>query len=250
MKSLVVANWKMNPQTLAEAEDLFAETKKAAEKARDVSIIIAPPSIFLSALCSSYRGKRISFGIQNIHAEQSGSHTGEISLPQARDAGATWVIVGHAERRAIGETDEDTRHKVVATLAAKMTPILCIGERTRDTQGTHLHTVKEQLKTGLADVPSAKLGKVIIAYEPVWAIGADESMKPHDMHEMAIFIRKTLFDIFGKPGMSVKILYGGSIDEHNASAMLREGDVQGLLVGRASADATRLSPLLKNIAAA
>lgn len=244
MKSLVIANWKMNPRTLREAKHLFEATKKAADKARGVTVVVAPPAIFLHDLRGLYRGKRISFGIQHARSEPEGTFTGETSLLQAADAGATWVIVGHAERRAMGETDEDTRAKVASALALKMTPVLCIGEEVRDGSGEHFDVVKKQLKVGLADVPAPKLGKVVIVYEPVWAIGADTAMKPHNMHEMTIFIRKTLFEIYGKPGMSAKILYGGSIDDTNAPAMLREGDVQGLLVGRASADAVRFTKLL------
>lgn len=248
MKALVIANWKMNPQTLSEAKKLLESTKKATEKARGVTIVVAPPAIFLHDLRASYRGKKLSFGIQNAHQEPAGSYTGEISLTQARTTGAEWAIIGHAERRAIGEGDEDIRKKVAAALALKMTPILCIGEKTRDASGEHLSLIKAQLKSGLADVPAAKLPKVVIAYEPVWAIGAQEAMKPHDMHEMAIFIRKTLFETYGKPGMSAKILYGGSIDENNAPAMMHEGDVEGLLVGRASADTARFARLLSAIA--
>lgn len=244
MKALVIANWKMNPQTLAEAKKLLEGTKKAADKAKGATVVVVPPAIFLHELRASYRGKKLSFGIQNAHAESAGSYTGEISLAQAHAAGASWAIVGHAERRAMGETNLDIRKKVAVALALKMTPVLCIGEKARDTSGEHLNLVKEQLKAGLADVPAAKLSKVVIAYEPVWAIGATEAMRPHDMHEMAIFIRKTLFDIYGKPGMTAKILYGGSIDETNAPAMLCEGDVEGLLVGRASADAARFTRLL------
>ena len=247
MKALVIANWKMNPEKLADAKKLFEATKKAADKARKVTIVVAPPVIFLETLTAGYRGKRLAFGIQNAHPDTNGSHTGEISLVQAQDAGATWAIIGHAERRAMGETSEDTQKKVLAALALKMTPVLCIGEKTRDSSGEHLQVVKEQLKIGLAEVPAAKLTKIVIAYEPVWAIGATSAMKPHDMHEMAIFIRKTLFDIYGKPGLSIKILYGGSINEENAPDMMHEGDVEGLLVGRGSSDAKQFALLLNAI---
>ncbi|MBM3260809.1 triose-phosphate isomerase [Candidatus Kaiserbacteria bacterium] len=247
MQWLVVANWKMNPGTAAAALSLFEATKKASEKARNATIIIAPPAIFLPRLRTSYRGKKVQFGIQHGHFEHSGSYTGEISLTQAKDAGASWAIIGHAERRAVGETDEDVCKQVVRALTLKMTPILCIGEKVRSASGDHLHFIKEQLRIGLADVSPAKLGKIVIAYEPVWAIGAAEAMQPRDMHEMAIFIRKTIVDTHGKPGLSVKILYGGSIDETNAGAMLREGDVQGLLVGRASADAAQFAHLVSAI---
>lgn len=117
----------------------------------------------------------------------------------------------------------------------------------RTASGEHFNHVKEQLALGLADVSAPKINKIIIAYEPVWAIGATEAMSPHDMHEMAIFIRKTLFERYGKPGMRMKILYGGSVDEQNAPAMLREGAVEGLLVGRVSTDAKRFAQLLTSI---
>lgn len=247
MKSLVIANWKMNPRTFAEAKNLFEATRKAADKAREVTIVVAPPIVFLRELRAGYRGKRILFGVQNGHTDTDGAYTGETSFIQASDTGATWAIIGHAERRAMGESDEDVRKKIASALTLKMTPVLCIGEKTRDASGEHFDFVKKQLKVALADVPATKLGKVIIAYEPVWAIGTDTMMSPHDMHEMTIFIRKILFEIYGKPGMKAVILYGGSIDETNAPTMLREGDVQGLLVGRASADARRFTLLLTAI---
>jgi len=247
MKSLVIANWKMNPETLADAKKLFEATKKAADKARGVAVVVAPPAIFLHDLRASYRGKKLAFGIQNAYFEKSGSYTGETSLTQAHDAGAAWVLIGHAERRASGETDGDVQKKVAAALALQMTPVLCIGETARDSSGEHFNFVRKQLKIALADVPASRLSKIVIAYEPVWAIGVAEAMSPHDMHEMAIFIRKTLFEIYGKPGMKTTILYGGSINEENAPAMLKEGDVQGLLVGRASSDAKKIALLLSAV---
>ena len=250
MKTVIIANWKMNPTTLEDAKHLLQASRKSIEKLRGSSLVLAVPTVFLHSLANSYRGTRIAFGAQNIHTEPGGSFTGEVSISQVKDAGATHVIIGHAERRALGETDEDVQKKVQAVFSSRMIPIICVGEKARDALGEHLQFVKKQLKTALADVPAQKLGKLIIAYEPVWAIGADTAMKPHDMHEMSIFIRKTLFDIYGKPGLSVKILYGGSIDESNAVDMLREGDVQGLLVGRASADPIRFTHLLNALAKA
>ena len=168
-------------------------------------------------------------------------------MVQAKNAGATYVIIGHAERRAMGEINDDTRKKVAAALSFSLLPILCIGETTRTHEGEYLDVVKNQLKIGLADVLVAKLPRVTIAYEPVWAIGADVAMSPHDMHGMAIFIRKTLVELYGEKGMTVKILYGGAIDGTNASDMLMHGDVAGLLVGRASADPEKLTALVRSI---
>ena len=248
VKTLVVANWKMNPVTFKESARLFEATKKAADISKDISIVVAPPVIYLRELRASYRGKKLSFGIQNAHYESKGSFTGEISMVEAKDAGATYVIFGHAERRAMGETNDDTRKKVAEALSLSLFPILCIGETARTIHDAeHYDFVKEQLKAGFADVPVAKIPRITIAYEPVWAIGAAEAMNPREMHEMAIFIRKMLVELYGVKGMAVKILYGGSIDATNAVDMLTNGDVGGLLVGRASADPEMLFGLIRAI---
>lgn len=247
MKSIVVANWKMNPATSKEAKKLFEATRKAVESAKNVSVIVAPPAIFLRELSSAYKGKRLSFAAQNAHYEAGGAFTGEVSMSEVRDAKCSSVIIGHAERRTMGESNEDTRRKVVAALAARLTPILCVGERTRSQSGEHFEFVREQLVAGFADVLAAKIPKVLIAYEPVWAIGAERPMNARDMHEMAIFIRKTVVDRYGQSGMNLKILYGGSVDETNAKDMMQNGDVNGLLVGRTSIDATKLGALLQAV---
>jgi triosephosphate isomerase len=247
MKSIVVANWKMNPATFREAEKLFAATKKAAEAAPSVSLILAPPSIYLRELATQYKGRRIQFAAQTIHPGAGGSFTGEISLAQVKDAKARYALVGHAERRALGETNEDTRLKVASALAQKMTPILCVGEQKRDGSGEHFTFVRDQLRAGFFDIAPTGVARVIVAYEPVWAIGADQPMPPREMHEMSIFIRKTIVEFRGQKGHNVSILYGGAIDEGNAAAMLQDGDVTGLLVGRASTDAEEFSRLLQVI---
>jgi triosephosphate isomerase len=246
MKALIVANWKMNPQTFKEAKKLLEVTKKAAEGAK-LQVIVAPPAIFLRELHALYSGKFIAYAAQNAHEAPSGSFTGEVSQKEAHDAGAQYVIVGHAERRGMGETNDDVRRKVAAAFGAKLQPILCIGEVERSQSGEHFNFVREQLRAGLCDVPAGKVGKVIIAYEPVWAIGKTEAMSARDMHEMAIFIRKTVVELHGETGHSAVILYGGSIEESNAPDMLRNGDVRGLLVGRASADPERVERLLQSI---
>src|SRR3989344_4626117 len=128
MKALVVANWKMNPATIREAKKLFEATKKASERAKHVALIVAPSAIFLRELRAHYKGRRIAFALQNASTEKGGAHTGEMSLAQGADSGATYCLVGHAERRASGESNDDTRKKDTATLAANMTPILCVGE--------------------------------------------------------------------------------------------------------------------------
>lgn len=248
MKSIVIANWKMNPATFREAKSLFEATKKAAEGAKNVSVIVAPPAIFLREFSASYKGSRLAFAVQNAYFEKGGAYTGEVSFAQAKDAKVSFALVGHAERRVLGETNDDTRKKVSAALAQKITPVLCVGEARRTPSGEHFNFVKEQLRTGLADVPAGNIGRVIVAYEPVWAIGAPKPMNPRDMHEMAIFIRKTIVEQHGEKGMKVKILYGGAIDETNAAEMLRDGDVAGFVLGRASEEPHKFTALMHSIA--
>ena len=250
VKALVIANWKMNPSTWRDAKRLLQATKRAAEKARRASVVVAPPAIYLRDLRDVYRGKRVQYGVQHAHFETGGAETGEISLSQATASAPSYAIVGHAERRSLGESNDDTRRKVAAALALKMTPILCVGEKERKNDGEHFALVREQLRAGFTDVAAPQLQKVFVVYEPLWTIGKEKAMSPRDMHEMAIFIRKTIVDFKGEGGMKIKILYGGSIDAENAGDMLKLGDVQGFLVGRASQNPSSMSNLLQAIEAA
>src|SRR3989344_1848315 len=143
-KRLVVANWKMNPPTFREAKLLFEATKK-------VRVVVAPPAIFLRELAGAYRGKKVAFAAQSAHFEAGGAHTGELSMKQARDAKASYVLVGHAERRASGETNDDTRKKITAAFAHSLTPIFCIGEHVRASDGSHFSYIREQLTAGPAE---------------------------------------------------------------------------------------------------
>jgi triosephosphate isomerase len=246
MKAIVVANWKMNPTTFREAKRLLEATRKAAEGTK-ATLIVAPPSIYLRELRASYKGARISFAAQNVFATPAGAYTGETSFAQVKDARAQYAIVGHSERRALGESNEEAGQKVAAVLGAGMTPILCIGEKQRGASGEHFTFVREQLRAGLSGVPAQKIGRIIVAYEPVWAIGGEQAMAPRQMHEMAIFIRKQLVESHGEKAMDIRILYGGSVNEESARAMLGEGDVSGLLVGHVSIEPARFAALLRSL---
>lgn len=245
-RALLIANWKMNPPTFKEAKKLLEATKRSAERTK-VSVVVAPPSVFLRELARTSRGKRVMFAAQHAHFESAGAFTGEISMQQVRDSKAAYVLIGHAERRALGESNADTGKKVTAALAAGLIPVLCIGETKRTASGEYFPVIAEQLRTALTDIPAVKLSRLIIVYEPLWTIGTDMSMDPRQMHEMAIFIRKTIVDSYGEQGHKIKILYGGSIDAKNAPAMLRDGDVHGLLVGRASISAIEFAHLLEAV---
>ncbi len=237
----------MNPGSWKEAKALFEETKKAVAKVRTLSVVVAPPSLYLREIVALNKSGKIALAVQHAQYEDTGAYTGDVSFAQARDSKVTHAIIGHAERRAQGETNDDTRKKITAALAHKMTPILCVGEKERTMTGEYFDVVREQVRTALKDVPPAKLTKVIVAYEPVWAIGAPTPMKPRDMHEMAIFIRKTIIETYGEIGHDVSVLYGGAVDSTNAPAMREEGDVAGFLVGRASADRDKMTALIRSL---
>lgn len=215
-------------------------------------MVVAPPSIYMRELTGGRRVGKVLFAAQHAHFDAEGAHTGDISMLQAKDAGASYVLIGHAERRAQGETNEDTRKKVAAALTIGLTPILCIGESKRGTGGEHFEVVRSQLRSAFADIPAAKASKVLIVYEPLWVIGQGSAMRPRDMHEMEIFIRKTLMEFYVVPqeaAPNIKVLYGGSVEATSARAMLEEGQVKGFLVGRASLQEESFSALLKAIVA-
>ena len=244
----LVLNWKMNPETLEQALDLFESIKKAAAKMSGKTIV-APPALFLRSISEKYKGKFISFAIQNIHTEKTGAFTGEISAAQAKSVGCEFVLVGHFERRVIGEDDDDVRKKVSAALDSGLSPIICIGEKVRDPHsGEHLEYIKRQITNTLSEVTTLQAKKIIIAYEPVWAIGATEPMKAPQMHEMTIFIRKILWEKYDKLALKIPILYGGAIlDDVHATNMVKESEVNGFLLGRASIDSERLHVLISSL---
>jgi triosephosphate isomerase len=246
MRAILVCNWKTNPATFAEARKLFDATSKAANEQRTISVVVAPPALYLRDLARGYRGK-ISFASQGARAEDSGAFTSELSLAQCKDSRASYAIVGHAERRAKGETNEETSAQIQRALALGLSPILCVGERARTADGQHYAFVKEQLRSAVAGLKPTQIKKCVIAYEPVWAIGAAKPMTPRDMHEMSIFIRKVLVDMLGTVAMDIRILYGGAIDVTSAPSMMKEGDVHGLLIGRASAETHSISQLIHTI---
>lgn len=247
-KRLIVANWKMNPETSSEAIKLFEGIKVVATKLKQVDTVIAPPFVFLPALTSKYKGNKIAFSAQNVFYDKKGSYTGEISVPMLQDMKVNYVIVGHSERRALGEDNELINKKIKTALSKGMTVILCIGESERDSSANYLSFLKDELVVGVSSISKAQLKKLVIAYEPLWAIGKskEEAMKPEQVHEMVIFIRKILVERFGKnAAMSVPVLYGGSVEPENADQLLKNGEISGFLVGHASLNAESFGDILK-----
>ena len=234
---LIVGNWKSNPNTIATAEKLaLAEDYEG--------VVIVPPFQYLERVKSQL--KNALLGAQDVFWEKSGAFTGEISAEQLRDSAVEYVIVGHSERRALGEDAHEVARKLEVILDSQMIPILCVGEKNRDEEGEYFHFVQEEIESALANVSHTNIKKIIIAYEPIWAIGkGNESISTHDMHEMSIFIKKTLIPLFGKKLASgVSILYGGSVDRNNTEALIKEGEINGFLVGRASLDANHFKDII------
>lgn len=236
----------MDPQTYAEAIIIGKKISKVARATKKVTTVMCPPMLYFGAVKKFVDDKNIFAGVQNIFVEEKGSYTGEVSIDMIRDAGAKYAIIGHSERRKMGETDEMVNKKVHLALAKKIIPIVCIGEMTRDDEGKYLGFIKEQLSKGLARVPADDFTKMIIAYEPVWAIGATIAMNSHDVHQMTIFITKALIDLFRiKRQTVVPILYGGAVDPTNAYGILNDGNADGLLIGRQSLDPEAFTEILR-----
>ena len=238
-KRTVIANWKMNPATLAEAKALFLGIKKEASRRSRVETAIAAPFVYLPELQKLIAGSRMRLAAQDVFWEKEGTYTGEVSVAQLASVGVSHVIVGHSERRALGENDEQVAQKVAAVQKGGLTVVLCIGESERDTTGRYLNVIETQLRSALANVPKTALGNLRSAYEPVWAIshgdGKGHTATAGDVHEMTIFIRKVLTSLYTRPSAErVRILYGGSVNEGNASVLIEEGNVDGFLVGGVS----------------
>ncbi len=251
MRKLIIGNWKMNPKSLKEAEMLAKELVKSARGKKNTTVVICPPAPYLIPLKKIF-GKVIGLGAQNAFFEMEGAHTGEISPKMLASIGVSHVILGHSERRnpptGGGETDHMINKKVLAVLASGLTPVLCVGERERDDAHAYLQVIKTQLEIGLAGVQKTRLGNVIIAYEPIWAIGKDASRvaTPEESREMSVFIRKVIADMFGqKESAKVRVIYGGSVDEKNGADFLANGGVEGLLPGRLSLQPKKFIKILK-----
>ena len=245
---LVVGNWKMNPGTLDEAKSLARKTRVVASILKHTSTVICPPFPFLSAVASRTKTPHYHLGAQSVSFEEGGAHTGEVGANVLNDMGVEYVIVGHSETRSAGDTDEMVSKRVKAVLDAGMTAILCVGEKTRDESGSHFDFIKEQIKNSLANIPKSRSGQIVVAYEPIWAIGAKEAMQPGDVREMGIFVKKIFADIFGNDtAQKVMVLYGGAVNFRNAADIMNIGQVDGLLVGRESVNMAGFVDLLKAV---
>ena len=242
--SIIVGNWKMNT-TVAEAEALAAGILSGLPHSTGVEVVLCPPFVSLVSVAGTLGDIDISVGAQNLYHEANGAYTGEISAGMLAQI-CRYALVGHSERRSIfGETDEAVNLKVRATLGAGMTPILCIGESLDEREGGSAENVVEsQLRAGLDGV---EVGPgIVVAYEPVWAIGTGQSASPEIAQAMMAHIRGTLADIGGEDAASaVPLLYGGSVNAGNIDGYLSQPDINGALVGGASLDAGSFVEIVK-----
>jgi triosephosphate isomerase len=248
-KRIVAGNWKMFVASREDARALALALRKKLRGASGVDVYVAPPAPFLFEVANILESSPIRVGAQALSQWEGGAHTGEASAAMLKNAGALFSIVGHSERREGGESETVVRAELERAVAAGLAPILCVGERSRGEGGEQFSAIEEQLASALKNIPKNTLKKLIIAYEPVWAIGkgAQDAMKPADLEEMVIFIRKVLADLLDRTeALRIPVLYGGSVEAQNASALIKEGGVNGFLVGRAS---TSLDSFLAILAA-
>lgn len=247
-KKKIIGNWKMAPDSLREARALFQKIKEMSKKTRNIQTVICAPFIYLSELKALATGHACALGAQNVSNEKNDAFTGEISSAQLKNMGINYVIVGHSERRAMGENNDLIAKKVVAITTNNLTAILCVGETVRDDSGDYISFIKTQILESLAGITHKNITRLVIAYEPLWSVGKHTKhiAKPEDVLEISILIKKILTDKFGKNiAGKVSVLYGGSVNQKNARDFLVEGGVAGLLVGRASLQAEIFTEIQK-----
>ncbi len=245
---LIVANWKAYVEELAKAKKLFATSKRLA-KATRTTIVLAPPAPLLGALAVKNKSS-VAFAAQDVSATAGGALTGEVTAGAYAAARATYALIGHSERRAEGDTDAIVAEKLSHALAQGLIPILCIGEYERDDEGRYLSIVREELTLAIKPLATKERAKVIVAYEPLWAIGknAEHAIGQNDLAEMVLYIRKVLAELLpGKSSRNSLILYGGSVEPSNIRDLAGASGVDGFLIGHASVDSRMFSLLVKQL---
>jgi len=233
---LIAGNWKMNTES-SSAAALARDIAQRAGEATDVELLVCPPSIYLTLVRDALDGAAVGLGAQNMSCQPKGAFTGEISAAMLTDIGAQYVILGHSERRHVfGETDENVNGKTHAALAAGLTPIVCVGELLEDREaGRTAEVIRRQFDGSLAGVTTEQIESVVLAYEPVWAIGTGKVATPEQAEEVHADLRKQLTERYnGEIAEKIRILYGGSVKPDNAAELLGQANVDGALIGGAS----------------
>ena len=234
-KTVIAGHWKMN-KTPTETKAFMTEVKTIMPRGRWCDVALCVPAVCIPAAVRTMRETRIGIGAENCNANASGAYTGEIAANMLLDAGCKYVILGHSERRAMGETNADVNAKVLAALDNGLIPIMCVGESLEQREaGITEEWITMQIKTGLASIGEDKIRKMIIAYEPIWAIGTGKTATPEQAEEVCEHIRAVIRKLYGaKVARAISILYGGSMNEKNAYDLLAQPDSDGGLIGRQS----------------
>jgi triosephosphate isomerase len=246
-RPLIAGNWKMF-KTPGEAAETAKQLVRHAGAVTDIDMMIAPTFIALAAVFAAIKNSPVALGAQNLYWENEGAYTGEISAPMLKSAGCQYCIIGHSERRQyFGETDETVNKKIKAAIKAGLQPVFCVGETEKEREsGQTLSILDKQIKKGLEGLVSAQLGSLIMAYEPVWAIGTGKTATDDQAQEVHRFIRSLVKDNFGRAlSDSIRILYGGSVKPDNIASLMAMSDIDGALVGGASLSAESFSQIIK-----
>lgn len=244
---LIAGNWKMY-KTVPEAIAFIRELKKQLASVEGVEVAVCPPFTALALAAEALRGTDIAVGAQDVFWEEQGAYTGEISPGMLKDAGCRYVIIGHSERRQyFGETDEKVNRKVKAVLGHGLVPIMCVGETLAEREaGITEKVVRTQAEAGLAGLTAEQAAGMVIAYEPVWAIGTGKTASDEDARQVISFIRSLAKDLFGPDAAGkIRIQYGGSVKPGNAAGLLAQPDIDGALVGGASLEAESFAGIIK-----
>lgn len=247
-KKFIAGNWKLNPADEQGCLDLLRQLKSQLEPFTKVETAVCPPFTVLHHAAQMLKGTHIRWGAQDLFWEDSGAFTGEISAPMLKAIGCRYVIVGHSERRQyFGETDEDVRRKAKAALRHGIAPIVCVGETLEQREAeTHREVVRGQIREALSGFTETELASVVVAYEPVWAIGTGRNATPEQAQQMHETIRKILAEMYHRAAADqIPILYGGSVKPDNARNLLQQPDIDGALVGGASLKAADFAEIVR-----
>jgi triosephosphate isomerase (TIM) len=245
---LMAGNWKMH-KTVAEAVELASAIRAGLEsRPPQMDVVLCPPFTALQAVAQVLKGTRIALGAQNMHFENQGAYTGEVSPVMLRDVGCSFVILGHSERRQMfGETDDGVGDKARAAIAHDLTPLICVGETLSEREsGRTLEIVERQVESALRHLGAEQAGRIVISYEPVWAIGTGHAATPEQAEVVQAFIRKLVKISHGEgPAEGLRVLYGGSVKADNIGALMAQGDIDGALVGGACLQADSFLKIIR-----
>ncbi|MDR3256458.1 MAG: triose-phosphate isomerase [Endomicrobium sp.] len=245
-KPLMAGNWKMN-KTIPEAISVVKALKSAVADVTDVEILICPTFTALYAVSNEVKDSNINIGAQSLFWETKGAFTGEVSPVMVKDTGCSYVIIGHSERRQyFGETDEIINKKMKAAITIGLTPIVCIGETLKEREcNITFKVIEKQTRGGLTGLTLEQAALVVIAYEPVWAIGTGKTATPDQAQEVHAFVRKIYAEMYKDAAEKIRILYGGSVNSGNVSELMKKPDIDGGLVGGASLEVESFAKLVK-----